>query len=163
YVQMPAAAARRSRTASGNRKLRLTGKEWRFPGASLRPSAPRLVLPGGLAEGALGEAHVHVLPEGDLPVEDAGLDHQVGDQIEVGLARREPRVDDAVEWLGQGMTQDLRPLAVVVTGDEVRGVLAMRPALVQPKPRTGDAVDQDLHGFGPAVDHVLADHDHAGH
>lgn len=51
-----------------------------------RPPTPWLVLPRGLPRGALGEARVHVLLEFDLPLEDAGLDHEVADHVEVGLS-----------------------------------------------------------------------------
>src|SRR5215831_859886 len=119
-----------------------------LPRISLRLSTPRLVLPGGPPGGAFGKPRIDVVLEGDLPVEHAGPDHEVAHQVEIGLARREPRVDDAVERLGQRVAENLRTLPVVVAGYEVGGVLTVRPPFVQPQTGPGDAVDEHLHGLG---------------
>src|SRR6266545_3336453 len=106
---------------------------------SLRSAASRFVLPGGLCRGALREARVHVLLERDLLVEDARFDHQVAHHVEVGLARREARIDHAVERFRQGVTEDFRLLAIVVARHEIRRVLAVRAAFVEPQARARDA------------------------
>ena len=77
------------------------------------------------ALGAVGEARVDVLLERDPLLEHARLDHEIPHHVEVGLARREARVDDAVEGHRQRVPQESGRLVVVVAADEIGGSLAV--------------------------------------
>jgi hypothetical protein len=70
---------------------------------------------------------------------------------------------DAVEGLRQRPAQQPDGLVEVVPADELRGVLAVVPAALEPRAGARDAVHERLHRVGAAVDDVLAHDQYAGH
>src|SRR5262249_14113612 len=110
-----------------------------------------------------GEADVGVLFEFDLAIQNASLDHQVADQVEILLSGSERCVHHTVERSGQRPTQEARVLIVVEAGGEIGRVLAVWPALLEPKSRARDSVYEHLHSVRPLVNYVLTRHKHAGH
>ena len=74
---------------------------------------------------AFGESCVDEFFEGDGVIEHAGLHHQVDDRFEIGAARRQRLVFDAVDRVRQRPAQKLGILVKVEAPDEIGGVQAM--------------------------------------
>src|SRR5580700_2201763 len=106
------------------------------------------VAPRRLDAGFVGKTCVGVFGELEFLVEDTGFDHEVADHIEVGFARSERTVGDAVERLGERPSQQRGLLIVVEAADEIGGVFAMWLARVEPQAGSRDAIDQGLDDFG---------------
>ena len=100
-----------------------------------------MIAPGCLAAGCIGKTGIGVFREGDLLFEHAGFDHEIAYQIEVGLARRELAVDDAIQRFGERLPEERGFLIVVEATDKVGGVFALGAALVEPETGARDAID----------------------
>src|ERR1700733_3767270 len=121
------------------------------------------ISPGCLDTGLVREAGVGVVAELDLLIQDPGFYHQIAHHIEVCFARGKGAIGDPVHRLGQGPSQQRGVLVVVEAGHEIRGVLTMGLARIQPEAGTGDAVHQGLDDLWTLIDKVLAYDQNARH
>src|SRR5580700_11291288 len=79
----------------------------------------RLILPRGLKGLLIGKSRICVIAELYLLVQHSGLNHQVTNQIEIGLARRERRIHNAVQRLCERPTQECWLLVVVIAAYKI--------------------------------------------
>ena len=106
---------------------------------SLRRRNARLVSPGRLRGSSIGKSRIGVLTELDFLAQNSRFDHQIANHVEIGLARGQRTIHNAVHRIGQGPAEQSRFLVVIKASDEIGGILAIGLALIEPQTRAGDA------------------------